>query len=64
MEIVWRDRGGGYGEAAARARPEAVQLADRWPLIQNASSALLDGAQIGAGDSDGALCDDHRFRPC
>jgi transposase len=28
IEIVARDRGGGYGEAAAKALPNATQLAD------------------------------------
>jgi transposase len=30
--IVARDRGGGYGEAAAKALPHALQVADRWHL--------------------------------
>jgi hypothetical protein len=32
IEIVARDRGGGYGEAAAKALPHAVQVADRRPF--------------------------------
>jgi transposase len=42
IEIVARDRGGGYGEAAAKALPNAVQVADRWHLMENASRAFLD----------------------
>jgi transposase len=42
IAIVARDRGGGYGEAAARALPHAVQVADRWHLMENASRAFLD----------------------
>ncbi len=42
IEIVSRDRGGGYGEATAKALPDAVQVADRWHLIENASTAFLD----------------------
>lgn len=42
ITIVARDRGGGYGEAAARALPHAVQVADRWHLMENASRAFLD----------------------
>jgi transposase len=38
-EVVSRDRGGGYGQAAAKALPHAVQVADRWHLMENASSA-------------------------
>lgn len=39
IRILSRDRGGGYGEAATRALPQAVQVADRWHLMENASSA-------------------------
>jgi transposase len=42
IEIVSRDRGGGYGQAVARAAPEAIQVADRWHLMENASRAFLD----------------------
>lgn len=41
IEIVARDRNGGYGGAVARALPEAVQVADRWHLLENASAAFL-----------------------
>src|ERR1700727_10406 len=39
IAIVARDRGGGYGEAAAKALPHAMQVADRWHLMENASRA-------------------------
>ena len=39
--IVSRDRGGGYGEAVTKALPDAIQVADRWHLMENASSAFL-----------------------
>jgi transposase len=42
---VSRDRGGGYGEAAAKALPDAVQVADRWHLMENASAAFLDAVR-------------------
>lgn len=45
VEIVSRDRGGGYGQAVARAAPEATQVADRWHLMENASRAFLDAVQ-------------------
>ena len=45
IEIVARDRGGGYGEAAAKALPHAIQVADRWHLMENASAAFLDAAR-------------------
>jgi transposase len=41
IRIISRDRGGGYGEAAAKALPNAIQVADRWHLIENASAAFL-----------------------
>lgn len=45
INIVSRDRGGGYGEAAAKALPNAIQVADRWHLMENASAALLDAVR-------------------
>ena len=46
ISIVSRDRGGGYGEAVARALPDAIQVADRWHLIENASAAFLDAVRL------------------
>jgi transposase len=45
IAIVARDRGGGYGEAIAKALPGAVQVADRWHLMHNASQAFLDAVR-------------------
>ena len=45
IAIVARDRGGGYGEAAAKALPHATQVADRWHLMENASRAFLDAVR-------------------
>jgi transposase len=45
IKIVSRDRGGGYGEAATRALPDAIQVADRWHLMENASTAFLDAVR-------------------
>jgi transposase len=42
---VSRDRGGGYGEVAARALPNAVQVDDRWHLMENASAAFLEAVR-------------------
>lgn len=62
--IIARDRGGGYGEAAGRALPQAVQVADRWHLIENASAAFLAAVRksmtsiriaVGAGPIDPEL---------
>jgi transposase len=40
--VVSRDRGAGYGRAASRGAPRAIQVADRWRLMENASAAFLD----------------------
>jgi len=45
IKIVSRDRGGGYGEATAKALPTAIQVADRWHLMENASSTFLDAVR-------------------
>jgi transposase len=45
IRVVSRDRGGGYGEAAAKALPGAVQVADRWHLMENASAAFLNAVR-------------------
>ncbi len=42
IQIVCRDRGGGYREAATKGAPQARQIADRWHLLENASAAFLD----------------------
>jgi transposase len=52
---VSRDRGGGYGEAAARALPHAVQVADRWHLMENASTAFLDAVRLSMRAIRGVL---------
>ncbi|MHB2205601.1 ISL3 family transposase [Methylobacterium sp. CM6257] len=45
ITILARDRGGCYGEAATRALPKAIQVADRWHLMENASAAFLDAVR-------------------
>ena len=39
------DRGAGYIQAASDGRPEAIQVADRWHLMENASAAFLTTVQ-------------------
>ena len=41
VEIVSRDRGGEYAQAARRATPDAVQVADRFHLLKNLRDAVL-----------------------
>ena len=45
INVVSRDRGGGYGEATSKALPHALQVADRWHLMENASAAFLDAVR-------------------
>jgi transposase len=41
VEVVSRDRGGEYAEAATRAAPHAVQVADRFHLLKNLRDVVL-----------------------
>ncbi|RZS76892.1 transposase [Phyllobacterium myrsinacearum] len=50
ISIVARDRGGGYGEAVAKSLPHAMQVADRWHLMVNASRAFLDAVRKSMRD--------------
>ncbi len=72
--IIARDRGAGYIQAATEDRPEAIQVADRWHLMGNASAAFLAAVQrlmrtirtaVGAGVVDPALlsCAERRHMP-
>ena len=45
ITIVSRDRGGGYAQAATNAAPQAVQVADRWHLMENVSAAFLEAVR-------------------
>lgn len=41
IEVVSRDRGGEYAEAARRAAPYAIQVADRFHLLKNLRDVVL-----------------------
>ncbi len=45
IAVVARDRGGSYSLAASTALPSAMQVADRWHLMENASHAFLDAVR-------------------
>ena len=58
VEIVSRDRGGEYAEAALRAVPHAVQVADRFHLLKNLQGRCSSGIQAahrspGSGSDSG-----------
>jgi transposase len=45
IAVVARDRGGSYALATQKALPNAMQVADRWHLMENASHAFLDAVR-------------------
>jgi transposase len=45
IRVVSRDRGGSYGRAATEGAPQAIQVADRWHLMENASAAFLEAVR-------------------
>jgi transposase len=53
--VVARDRSGGFASAVNEAAPSAVQVADRWHLMENASAAFLDAVRSVLGPIRRAL---------
>jgi transposase len=45
INVIARDRGAGYKQTATDGLPDAVQVADRWCLMENASTAFLNAVR-------------------
>jgi transposase len=50
IEIISRDRAGGYAEGARLGAPQAQQIADRWHVIRNLGEALTRCFEQQASD--------------
>ena len=50
VEIVCRDRGSGFREGAAKGAPQALQICDRWHLLENATAAFVEAVKRHMGD--------------
>lgn len=50
VEIVCRGRGSGYREGATKGAPQALQVADRWHLLENVTTAFVEGVKRQMGD--------------
>ncbi|WP_406503302.1 transposase [Streptomyces sp. NBC_00212] len=59
IEVICRDRAGAYASAASAAAPDAIQIADRWPVWKN----LCDTVEKAIGAHRGCLDPPNEPRP-
>ena len=45
VEVIARDRGAGYADGGRRGAPDAIHVADQWPLLENCSAAVLEAVK-------------------